>query len=90
MVKSASDIKKVLHFQNVLRIAELIRQLKAKNPKATEAEIIAIFEDDYQPEIIFARGWKGQNILFQYPAKGLHVSEGHCSSDYIQSKRGNN
>lgn len=52
MIKSASDIKKVLHFQNVLRIAELIRQLKAKNPKATEAEIIAIFEDDYQPEII--------------------------------------
>lgn len=52
MIKSSSDIKKVLHLQNVLRIAELIRQLKAKNPKATEAEIIAIFEDDYQPEII--------------------------------------
>lgn len=52
MVKSAVDIKKVLHVQNVLRIAELVRQIKAKNPSATEEEIRAIFVDDYQPEII--------------------------------------
>ena len=52
MVKSASDIKKVLHFQNVLRIAELIRQLKAKYPSITEAEIKSIFADDYQPGIV--------------------------------------
>lgn len=52
MIKSASDIKKVLHVQNVLRIAELVRQIKAKNPSATEEEIRAIFVDDYQPEIV--------------------------------------
>lgn len=52
MIKSSSDIKKVLHLQNVLRIAELVRQIKAKNPSATEAELRAIFADDYQPEII--------------------------------------
>lgn len=52
MVKSATDIKKVLHFQNVLRIAELIRQLRAKNPKATEQELIEIFADDYNQAII--------------------------------------
>lgn len=52
MIKSASDIKKVLHIQNVLRIAELVRQIKAKNPSATEEEIRAIFVDDYQPEIV--------------------------------------
>ncbi|QMC04578.1 hypothetical protein HVZ88_25440 (plasmid) [Escherichia coli] len=52
MVKSAVDIKKVLHVQNVMRIAELVRQLKAKNPSATEEEIKAIFENDYQPDII--------------------------------------
>lgn len=52
MVKSASDIKKVLHVQNVMRIAELVRQLKAKNPSASEAELKAIFENDYQPDII--------------------------------------
>ncbi|EFC2999594.1 hypothetical protein CVB78_004433 [Escherichia coli] len=52
MVKSAIDIKKVLHVQNVLRIAELVRQIKAKNPSATEEEIRAIFVDDYQPEIV--------------------------------------
>ena len=52
MVKSASDIKKVLHFQNVLRIAELIRQLRAKNPKASEQELIEIFADDYNQAII--------------------------------------
>lgn len=52
MIKSAVDIKKVLHVQNVLRIAELVRQIKAKNPSATEEEIRAIFVDDYQPEIV--------------------------------------
>lgn len=52
MIKSAIDIKKVLHMQNILRIAELVRQLKAKNPSATEEELRAIFADDYQPEII--------------------------------------
>lgn len=52
MVKSATDIKKVLHFQNVLRIAQLVRQIKIKNPSATEAELRAIFENDYQPDII--------------------------------------
>lgn len=52
MIKSSSDIKKVLHVQNVMRIAELVRQLKAKNPSATEDEIKAIFENDYQPDII--------------------------------------
>lgn len=52
MIKSVSDIKKVLHVQNVLRIAELVRQIKAKNPSATEEEIRAIFVDDYQPEIV--------------------------------------
>lgn len=52
MVKSSTDIKKVLHFQNVLRIAELIRQLRAKNPKATEQELIEIFADDYNQAII--------------------------------------
>ena len=52
MIKSASDIKKVLHFQNVLRIAELIRQLRAKNSKATEQELIEIFADDYNQAII--------------------------------------
>ena len=52
MVKSAVDIKKVLHLQNVLRIAQLVRQIKIKNPSATEAELRAIFENDYQPDII--------------------------------------
>ena len=52
MIKSAVDIKKVLHVQNVMRIAELVRQLKAKNPSASEEEIRIIFEDDYQPDII--------------------------------------
>ena len=52
MIKSAVDIKKVLHVQNVMRIAELVRQLKAKNPSASEAELKAIFENDYQPDII--------------------------------------
>lgn len=51
MIKSASDIKKVLHFQNVLRIAELIRQLRAK-AKVTEQELIEIFADDYNQAII--------------------------------------
>lgn len=51
MVKLA-DVKKVLHYQNTLRIAELVRQLKSKCPKITEQELITIFEDDYQPEII--------------------------------------
>lgn len=52
MIKSSTDIKKVLHVQNVMRIAELIRQLLARNPKASEQELIEIFADDYQPEII--------------------------------------
>ena len=52
MIKSAVDIKKVLHVQNVMRIAELVRQLKAKNHSASEEEIRIIFEDDYQPDII--------------------------------------
>lgn len=52
MIKSATDIKKVLHMQNILRIAELVRQIKCKNPSATEEEIKAIFENDYQPDII--------------------------------------
>lgn len=52
MIKSNSDIKKVLHLQNVLRIAELVRQLLARNSSATEAELFAIFEDDYQSDII--------------------------------------
>lgn len=52
MIKSSTDIKKVLWLQNVLRIAELVRQLKIKNPSATEAELIAIFEDQYQPDLI--------------------------------------
>lgn len=52
MVKSATDIKKVLHVQNILRIAELVRQIKCKNPSATEEELRAIFADDYQPDII--------------------------------------
>lgn len=51
MIKSAVDIKKVLHFQNVLRIAELIRQLRAK-AKVTEQELIEIFADDYNQAII--------------------------------------
>ena len=52
MIKSSSDIKKVLHVQNVMRIAQLVRQIKAKNPSASEAELKAIFENDYQPDII--------------------------------------
>lgn len=52
MIKSATDIKKVLHVQNVMRIAELIRQLRAKNPSASEEELRSIFENDYQPDII--------------------------------------
>lgn len=52
MIKSAIDIKKVLHVQNVMRIAELVRQLKAKNPSASEEELRSIFENDYQPDII--------------------------------------
>lgn len=52
MIKLASDIRKVLRMQNILRIAELVRQIKCKNPSATEAELRAIFENDYQPDII--------------------------------------
>lgn len=52
MIKLASDIRKVLRMQNILRIAELVRQIKCKNPSATEEELRAIFADDYQPEII--------------------------------------
>lgn len=51
MVKLA-DYRKVIHFQNVLRIAQLIRALKSKHPEITEEEIKSIFEDDYTPEII--------------------------------------
>lgn len=52
MIKSAVEIRRVLRLQNVLRIAELVRRLKAKNPSATEKELIAIFADDYQPDVI--------------------------------------
>lgn len=51
MVKLA-DYRKVIHFQNVLRIAQLIRALKSKHPEITEEAIKSIFEDDYTPEII--------------------------------------
>lgn len=51
MVK-LEDVKKVLHYQNTLRIAELVRQLKSKCPKITEEQLFSIFEDDYRPEII--------------------------------------
>ncbi len=51
MVK-LEDVKKVLHYQNTLRIAQLVRQLKCKCPKITEEQLFSIFEDDYQPEII--------------------------------------
>lgn len=52
MIKLASDIRKVLRMQNILRIAELVRQIKCKNPSATEEELRAIFADDYQPDLI--------------------------------------
>lgn len=51
MVKLA-DYRKVIHFQNVLRIAELIRALKAKHPEITEEQIKSLFEADYTPGII--------------------------------------
>lgn len=51
MVKLA-DYRKVIHFQNVLRIAQLIRAIKAKHPEITEEEIKSIFVNDYTPEII--------------------------------------
>lgn len=69
MVKSAVDIKKVLHFQNVLRIAELIRQLRAKNPKATEQELIEIFADDYNQAIIL-EGLERAKHFISIPRKG--------------------
>ena len=51
MVKLA-DYRKVVHFQNVLRIAQLIRALKSKHPEINEEQIKLIFVDDYTPEII--------------------------------------
>lgn len=51
MIKLA-DYKKVVHYQNVLRIAQLIRALKARHPEITEEQIRLIFVDDYTPSII--------------------------------------
>ena len=55
MIKSSlkiADYRKVLSFQSILRVAELVRGIKAKHPKVTEEEIKAIFDDIYSPEII--------------------------------------
>lgn len=55
MVKSTlkiADYRKVLRYQNILRIAQLVRAILTKHPKATEAELKAIFEQDYQEDLI--------------------------------------
>ena len=55
MIKSTlkiADYRKVLRLQNTLRIAQLIRGIKAKHPNVTEEELREIFSDDYQPDLI--------------------------------------
>lgn len=55
MIKSTlkiADYKKVLRLQNVLRIAALVREIKAKHPDVSEEELRAIFVDEYQPDLI--------------------------------------
>ena len=56
MVKSSllkiADYRKVIRFQSVLRIAALVRGIRAKHKKVTEQELIAIFEGIYSPDLI--------------------------------------
>lgn len=55
MVKSSlkiADYQKVIRFQSILRVAELVRGIRAKHPKVTEQELITIFEGIYSPDLI--------------------------------------
>lgn len=39
-------------FQSILRVAELVRAIKAKHQKVTEEELTEIFKEVYSPEVI--------------------------------------
>lgn len=57
MVKSTlkiADYRKVLRYQNMLRIAALVKAIRAKHPNVTEEELKLIFADDYSPDLIEA------------------------------------
>lgn len=66
MIKSnlkIADYRKVLRYQNTLRVAELVRAILSVHPKATEQELRSIFEQDYTQEVIDAGIKRARNYV---------------------------
>ncbi|EHD1126619.1 hypothetical protein JR736_004585 [Escherichia coli] len=66
MIKSSlkiADYRKVLRYQNTLRVAELVRAILSAHPKATEEELRSIFEQDYTQEVIDAGIKRARNYV---------------------------
>lgn len=66
MVKSTlkiADYRKVLRYQNTLRVAELVRAILSAHPKTSEEQLRLIFEQDYTQEVIDAGIKRARNYV---------------------------
>ncbi|EOW5480645.1 hypothetical protein ACOXQX_004343 [Escherichia coli O169] len=66
MIKSSlkiADYRKVLRYQNTLRVAELVRAILSVHPNVTEKELRSIFEQDYTQEVIDAGIKRARNYV---------------------------